>query len=127
MEAMALRAGIFITVQEQWSNVKIECDCAVLTAAFTRTDDDFSEIGCLVEDCKTFLESIDYVQVQHIYRDANCVTNKLAQIASSTDVVYIWFDEESYYIQNVLYEDICHAISVIRSSGDIPLRETMFL
>ena len=114
MEAMALRAGILMIIQEQWDDVEIECDCSVLAATLARTDNDFSDIGCIVEDCKTYMESISSVQVQIVHREANCVANRLAQLASSSSIDYIWLDETPAIIQDVLYDDIYHAFIVSR-------------
>ena len=50
METEAFKAGLLLGVHEGWSNVEIQCDCAVLVSVITRTDDDFSEVGRSVED-----------------------------------------------------------------------------
>ncbi|XP_062024673.1 putative ribonuclease H protein At1g65750 isoform X2 [Rosa rugosa] len=117
MEAEALRAGLLIAIHQGWTDVVVECDCSVLAAAIARTNDDFSEIGRIVDDCKDYIQTFNSFQLLHIFREANSVANRLAHVASYSFVDEYWVDESPAIIQDVLVEDIAKALVVNRSTG----------
>lgn len=66
-KAEALWAGLLITIHQGSNGVEIECDCASLGAAIARTDEDMSEVGHIVENCKSYLQTFSSIKVRHIY------------------------------------------------------------
>ncbi|PRQ57425.1 putative ribonuclease H-like domain-containing protein [Rosa chinensis] len=57
MEAEALRAGLLLAIHQGWMDIEMDTDCAILVYALNRElDDDLSDIGRIMEDCKMYVE-----------------------------------------------------------------------
>lgn len=88
-------------------NFSIETDCAALVVALANLDDDLTDTGCVVGDCKDYRLAFTSVNVQHIFREANCVAHRLAHAARFSTVDEFWIDNTPSIIEDVIYEDIC--------------------
>lgn len=73
--------------------MELECDCAVLVIALSTEQEDFSEIGRIIDDCRVYKEEVRPIQVRHIYREANGVVHWLANFASFFFIDDLWLDE----------------------------------
>ena len=93
MEAEACRAGLFLAIHQNWFGVDLESDCAMVISALANPDADFSDIGCILDDCKEYMNAIGSFTLRHIYREANGVAHRLAHIASFSNIDDIWLDE----------------------------------
>ncbi|PRQ54504.1 putative ribonuclease H-like domain-containing protein [Rosa chinensis] len=107
MELEAMRAGLLLVIHQGMMNVDIETDCATVGTALKGDFEDLSEVGNIIEDCKSYLRAIPSVSLQSIYREANDVAHRLAHLASSGYVDEYWLEEAPVIIQDVLYEDSC--------------------
>ena len=107
MEAEACRAGLLMAIHQGWSNVELECDCASLVNALSTEQEDFSEIGRIIDDCRVYTLEVRPIHIRHIYREANGVAHRLANLASCSFLDDLWLDETPAIIQDVLFEDIC--------------------
>ena len=58
MEAEACRAGLLIAIHQGWSDCIIETDCSLLVTALSSLEEDFSDLGRIVEDCKEYMRAI---------------------------------------------------------------------
>lgn len=96
-----------MAIHQGWSNVELECDCANLVNAVSTEQEDFSEIGRIIDDCRVYKLEVRPIQVRHIYCEANGVAHRLANIASFSFLDDLWLDEALVIIQDVLYEDRC--------------------
>jgi ribonuclease HI len=106
-EAEACRAGLKVAMQQGWDNIIVETDCAILATALAKTGEDLSDIGRIIGDCKEYFSTFNYIDIRHIFREANGVANRLAHIASYSNVDELWLDETPSIIEDVLYEDNC--------------------
>ncbi|PRQ57087.1 putative ribonuclease H-like domain, reverse transcriptase zinc-binding domain-containing protein [Rosa chinensis] len=118
MEAEACRAGLLLGIYQGWADVDIESDSAILIAALKSEEKNFSEVSRVLDDCKEYFNAFQSIRVRHIYREANGVANRLAHLASSVYFDDVWLGETPAIIQDVLYEDYCHCLSVTRGLGD---------
>ncbi|XP_061999476.1 uncharacterized protein LOC133716838 [Rosa rugosa] len=114
MEAEAARAGILLAIHQDFSAFDLECDCSIVVNALKHGMEDRSDIGRIIEDCKSYLTSLHSVQIRHIFREANGVANRLAHLASMNYLDDVWLDESPAIIQDVLYEDSC---TIARGQG----------
>ena len=55
MELEACIAGMQLGMCQGWSNLDLESDSILLIAALKRVGTDLSDVGCVLEDCKTFM------------------------------------------------------------------------
>ncbi|XP_024172006.1 uncharacterized protein LOC112178017 [Rosa chinensis] len=62
MEAEALRAGLLIAIQQDWKEIIVESDCVNLVSALRATDDDFSSIGRILDDCRREVDDEQTIQ-----------------------------------------------------------------
>lgn len=76
----------------------METDCATMAAALAKQDDDVSEIGRIIGDCKDYMFAFTSLTIQHIYRESNYVVHHLAYIASFSSVDELWIDDISSII-----------------------------
>ena len=86
----------------------METDCAMLVEALTGVEDDFSQIGRIVGDCKEYLCSFNSFEIRHVYREANRVAHRLAHVASLSSFDNCWLGETPSIIEDVLFEDLCN-------------------
>ncbi|XP_004292412.1 PREDICTED: putative ribonuclease H protein At1g65750-like [Fragaria vesca subsp. vesca] len=93
MEAEALRAGMLICIQQGWEDVEVESDCVNLVHALHNTDDDLSIAGRVIEDCQRYVSAFNFFHLQHIYREANSVANRLARFARCNKLDVFSLDE----------------------------------
>lgn len=54
------------------------------------------------------------ISTKYVYCEANCVSHRLAYIASLSTIDEFWSDETPSIIEDILYEDICNGT---RGSG----------
>lgn len=81
------RAGLLIAIHQGWSEVELESDSAMLINALNEPREDYLEMGRIVEDCKDYMLVFEFLEVRHIYREANDIVHRLAHLASCS-VVY---------------------------------------
>jgi ribonuclease HI len=106
VEAEACRAGLLIAIQQGWDDVILETDCATMAAALAKPDDDLSEIGRIIGDCKDYMLAFTSLSIRHVYREANRVAHRLAHVASFSSVDELWIDDTPSIIEDVIYEDV---------------------
>ncbi|KAL6223089.1 hypothetical protein ACLB2K_006479 [Fragaria x ananassa] len=70
VEAEAVRAGLLIAFYHQWENIEVESDSAIMLQALTREEEDLTEVGTIVNDCKSYMQAFNFVSVWHIFREA---------------------------------------------------------
>ncbi|PRQ49098.1 putative ribonuclease H-like domain-containing protein [Rosa chinensis] len=97
VEAESVRAGLLLSIHEGWSEVELETDSASLAFALATSNEDFSEIGRIVDDCKEYMDVFSFISVHHIYREANSVAHRLAHFASYSYYDDVWIGDTLYY------------------------------
>ncbi|XP_062011139.1 uncharacterized protein LOC133727571 [Rosa rugosa] len=107
MEAEACRAGILLAIREGWDAFDLESDCSFVVSALQQNMEDRSDIGRIIDDCKSYLTYFPSFQIRHVFREANGVAHRLAHPASLNYLDDIWVDESPVIIQDVLYKDLC--------------------
>ncbi|KAK9929716.1 hypothetical protein M0R45_026803 [Rubus argutus] len=107
VEVEACRAGLLFALQKGLNDFILETDCAALTNALNSLEDDLSDMGHIIGDCKYYMLAFTSLTVRHIYREANGVANRLAQVASFSSVNEIWIGNTPSFIEDVIYEDFC--------------------
>ncbi|PRQ34116.1 putative ribonuclease H-like domain-containing protein [Rosa chinensis] len=108
MEAEACRAGLLLAIYQEWDEFILESDCSLMVAALNQNLEDRSEVGRIIDDCKSYLTSLHSIKISHVFREANGVANRLAHLASSKFLNDVWLEEAPVIIQDVLYEDFCN-------------------
>ena len=108
MEAEAARAGILLALQHSYDTIDLECDNSMVVNLLLSGMEDRSEIGCIIGDCKSYLTCFRSIQVSHVFREANGVANRLAHLASGSNINEVWLGEAPAIIRDVLYEDGCN-------------------
>ncbi|KAK9924950.1 hypothetical protein M0R45_033291 [Rubus argutus] len=106
VEVEACRVGMLFALEKGFNDFILETDSAVLANALTSLEEDFSDIGRIIGDCKDYLLAFTNVNVRHIYREANAVANRLAQIANFSSRDECWIDNTPSLIEDVIYEDL---------------------
>lgn len=86
MEGEACLAGLLIAIHQGWNVCVIESDCALLITALHGLGADFSELGCIVEDCREYMKVVHPIQVKHVFRETNGVAYRLAHVASWSNI-----------------------------------------
>ncbi|KAL6178236.1 hypothetical protein ACLB2K_049755 [Fragaria x ananassa] len=117
MEFEACRIGLLLGIHQGWSDIDIESDSILLVAALEREEEDLSEVGRVLGDCKDYMSAFQSIRIRHIGREANGVADRLAHLASAGLLDDVWSGETPAIIQDVLYEDICNSSIVARGSG----------
>lgn len=102
MEPEACRAGLLIAIHEEWSDVDLESDWSYVITALKGSSVDLFEVGRIVDNCREYMNMFNSINV---YREANCVANRLAHIGSYFWIDNFWLDETLSIIKDVLYED----------------------
>lgn len=105
VELEACRAGLLIAINQGWSDIEVESDCMQLVNALNNPNEDWSEVGRIVEDCKSYMMAFNFILVRHIFREANCVAHRLAHIATFSALDEFWLQETPSIIEDVLFED----------------------
>ena len=121
-ETEACRAGLALAIQQGWDNFILESDCNTLTTALSSLEDDLSEVGQIIGDCKESLKGRS-IDIHHIFREANSVAHRLAHLASFSSISVTWLDETPSIIEDVLYADWCNST---RGLAPCPPRCTSF-
>ena len=116
VEAKALRTGMLFAMHHGWDTLEVEMDCITLVNALHRDEEDFSEIGRIVDDCNMYASSFAFIQFRHVYRQANGVANRLACLANGHDLDQVWLEESPVIIRDILLEDGC---IITRGLGDM--------
>ncbi|XP_062014464.1 uncharacterized protein LOC133730996 [Rosa rugosa] len=93
MEVEACRVGLLLGIHQGWSEIEVESDSTLLIAALNREEQDFSEVGRVLEDCKDYMSAFQFIQVRHIYREANGVAHRLAHLARVGRLDDMWLGE----------------------------------
>ncbi|XP_061999251.1 uncharacterized protein LOC133716573 [Rosa rugosa] len=93
MEAEACRAGLFLGMHQGWTNIDIESDSTLLIAALNSKEENLLEVSRVLDDCRDYMSAFQSVRVQHNYREANGVANRLAHLASLFSIYDVWLDE----------------------------------
>ncbi|XP_062028747.1 uncharacterized protein LOC133744696 [Rosa rugosa] len=55
MEVEECRAGLLLGIHQGWTDVDIESDSILLITALSRDEEDLSEVGRVLEDCKAYM------------------------------------------------------------------------
>ncbi|KAL6128596.1 hypothetical protein ACLB2K_071951 [Fragaria x ananassa] len=63
MKVEACRAGLQLEIHQGWANIDIESDYILLIAALEKEEEELSEVGPILEDCKVFLEVFQSAKV----------------------------------------------------------------
>ncbi|XP_062005922.1 uncharacterized protein LOC133723110 [Rosa rugosa] len=108
MEAEACRAGLLLAIHQGWEDLELESDCSLMVVALNTNVEDRSEVGRIIDDCKSYLTSFHSTQICHVFREANGAARRLAHLASLNYLNDVWLEESPAIIQNVLYEDNCN-------------------
>ncbi|KAL6209279.1 hypothetical protein ACLB2K_020221 [Fragaria x ananassa] len=66
MEFEACRAGLRLGIHQGWSDIDIESDSILLIVALEREEEDMSEVGHVLGDCKDYLRAFQSVRIRHI-------------------------------------------------------------
>lgn len=80
MEAEACRAGLHIAIHQGWDDFILETDCAAPAAALASPEEDLSDIGSIVGDCKDYFLAFTSINVRQVFREANRVAHRLAHV-----------------------------------------------
>ena len=107
-EAEACRACLIFALQHGWDDIILESDCSMLVAALKGSEDNLSNMGCIIGDCKSYLRAFSSIDICHIFREANGVAHRLAHIASSSFTNEFWLEETPSIIEDVLLDDVCN-------------------
>ncbi|PRQ19025.1 hypothetical protein RchiOBHm_Chr7g0212601 [Rosa chinensis] len=107
MDAEACRAGLLLAIHQDMSAIDLESDCSLVITALHHNVEDRSEIGSIIDDCKSYLTSFHPFQVRHIFREANGAAKRLAHLASCNYIFDVWLEETPIIIRDVLYKDSC--------------------
>lgn len=75
MEAEACREGMLIAIDQELTEVVLECDSVAIVAALTQDKSDLSILGRIIEDCRAYKVEFTSIQVRHIFREANGVAH----------------------------------------------------
>ncbi|XP_061993525.1 uncharacterized protein LOC133711410 [Rosa rugosa] len=108
MEAEPFKAGLLLAIYQGWDGFELESDCSLMVAALNQNMEDRSDVGRIIDDCKSYLTSLHSIQITHVFREANGVAHRLAHLASSAYLDDVWLDEAPVIIQDVLYENYCN-------------------
>ncbi|KAL6132680.1 hypothetical protein ACLB2K_064919 [Fragaria x ananassa] len=121
MEFEACRADLRLGIHQGWSDIDIEGDSILLIATLERKEDDMSEVGHVLGDCKDYLKAFQSVRIRHIYQEVNDVADRLLHLASLGALDDVWLKETPFIIHDVLYEDISRLLIVARGLGYMSL------
>ncbi|KAL6214185.1 hypothetical protein ACLB2K_013623 [Fragaria x ananassa] len=102
-----MRAGLLIAIDQQWNDVEFESDCATIMLSLARSSEDMSEVSALLNNCKAYMESFQFILLRHVYREANGVAHRLAHLVRIAYLDELLVDESPDIIQDVLMEDGC--------------------
>ena len=124
MEAEGLRGGLLIAMHQQWEEIEIESDCALIVAAMQNRDKDILEVSPILQDCHRYIEMFKFVVFRHIYREANGVAHRLATLVRSPDIDEFWVGECPCIILDTLLDDGCdvnRGVGLMSPSSCTPL------
>lgn len=79
-EAWALRDGLVLCKQMNWTKVIVELDAKVLVDALNNRGSHTTMISPLIEDCRFLASQIPQLVISHIYREANSCADRLANM-----------------------------------------------
>ncbi|XP_024190430.1 uncharacterized protein LOC112194420 [Rosa chinensis] len=82
MEAEACRAGVLLAIHQYWDAFDFETDCSLVVVALQQNVEDRSDIGRIIDDCKSYLTSFHSIQIRYIFRKVNGVAHRLAHLGS---------------------------------------------
>lgn len=82
VEAEACRTGILLALHHGWNDFILESDCAILVTGLANLVEDYSDISCIIGDCKKYMLAFNFRNVNHIYHESNCVAHRLTHVAS---------------------------------------------
>ncbi|KAL6194284.1 hypothetical protein ACLB2K_035368 [Fragaria x ananassa] len=116
MEFEACRTGLLHGIHQGWSDIDIESDSILLVAALEREEEDLSEVGQVLGDCKDYMSAFQSIRIRHIGREANGLADRLAHLACAGLLDDVWLGETPVIIQDVLHKDICNSSIVARGS-----------
>ncbi|CAN1779651.1 Putative ribonuclease H protein At1g65750 [Linum perenne] len=104
-EAAALLIAMRWVAEEGHTDVIFESDAEVIRNALTDPEEDLSEFGCLIAQCRDFLQSFPHFRVQVVRRNRNQIAHLLARQSFSLDVS-LTSHSPPIGMDNILY-DVC--------------------
>lgn len=67
---------MLIATRFGWSTIDIASDCAILIFALSNGQEDYLEVGQIINDCVSYQFSFNFCRVSHVYLEANGVANQ---------------------------------------------------
>jgi hypothetical protein len=83
-------------------HLHIEGDALEIVQALLLQESCWSRYGFLVEDTRTLLNSFQSWQVSHVRREANEVAHRLAKVAITQSLNYVWRDSPPSFIHSIV-------------------------
>ncbi|XP_062028619.1 uncharacterized protein LOC133744542 [Rosa rugosa] len=62
MEAESFKASLLLAIYQGWDEFEIESDCSLMVAALTQNAEDRSDVGCIIDDCKSYMASLHSIR-----------------------------------------------------------------
>lgn len=116
-ELEGIREGLLIAVQRQIKALHVESDSMVVVELLKKADTSYHPYATIIEDCRFLISKFDSFRLSHIYREANFVADRLADLGHSlvSDVEHWVFPPLS--VCNVLHGDSVGAVYSRLCSG----------
>lgn len=90
LEAMAIREALSWIKERSRSSCIVESDCTNVVSAINGSSVLPSQVGIVIDDCRSLLASLTNVKVTLTQRIANCVAHDLARACDSISGLHIW-------------------------------------
>ena len=92
VELWALRDGLSICVDKNYSAIEVELDAKAIIDIFLNPNQSSSFISPLLDDCRPLASLIPRIQFKHCFREANRCADHLARKRTKLCAVFSLFE-----------------------------------
>jgi len=105
-EARALRDGVRAVVEAGFKKVLIEGDNSIVIQSLQGRVKVPWQIEGLLSDVSYYLTQLEYVSINHVFREANVAADWLSKAGHSFPTPKIWCHPPSLEFQDILFSDV---------------------
>lgn len=107
-----VRHGLEVVVSRQFHTIHVETVSVAVVELLRAADARYHPYGSIIEDCRILITTFHQVRLTHIYREANNVADRLADLGHSLDTDFRYWES--------LPSSVCYSLhgNIVGVCGD---------
>ncbi|XVF44168.1 hypothetical protein PTKIN_Ptkin02bG0099000 [Pterospermum kingtungense] len=107
---MATSKALLFPSQIGFQDIILEGDALGVVNRLCSKEDDFSNVGNIMEEGRVLTRLFNICCIQHISKDVNKVTHRLAKLGVNCHEESIWVKEYSSEIHEIILVDVSRSV-----------------